>query len=188
MSTSPPSPRGRWSVGAAIVLVLAAACVAVGIGVVRTITAPPEEIPLPVATAEPAVVYVHVSGAVASPGLYRLGDGARLIDAVSAAGGLMDDADPAAVNLARKLTDGEQVHLPVVGEEPAPSERADGRVNINTADAAALESLPRIGPALAERILAWRHENGPFTSIDDLLAVSGIGEKLLATLRERVTL
>lgn len=180
--------------GAAIVVVLAAAAVTVGVGVVRSASAPVEDIPYAAASAEPAAIYTHVFGAVAQPGLYRLPDGARVVDVIAAAGGLLPEADAAAVNLARRLTDGEQLYVPEVGAAvadplgPAVAAPAgDGRVNLNTADAAALDTLPRIGPAMAERILAWREENGRFTSVEDLLAVPGIGEKMLEGLRERVT-
>lgn len=87
------------------------------------------------------------------------------------------------------LSDGEQVIVPAEDQEGAPPDApqpADDRIDLNTADQAALETLPRIGPALAQRILEWRGDNGRFQSVDDLLAVSGIGEKLLAAIRERV--
>jgi competence protein ComEA len=132
---------------------------------------------------------VHVLGAVARPGLYVLDLDARLVDAVAAAGGTTDDADLTAVNLARVLADGEQIIVPTVGATADASGAAapgDGRIDLNTADQAALETLPRIGPALAERIITWRDENGRFASVDDLLAVPGIGEKLLAGIREAV--
>lgn len=183
--------RRRLGVGAAIVVVLVAACVSVGIGVVRTASTPVEEVPYAVASSEPAALYVHVFGAVERPGLYRLPDGSRVVDVIAAASGLTADADTAAVNLARRLADGEQLYVPAIGEvAPGPAGSApagDGRVNLNTADAAALDTLPRIGPALAERILQWRDANGRFTSVEDLLAVPGIGEKMLENLRELVT-
>ena len=89
----------------------------------------------------------------------------------------------------RDSSDGEQIIVPVVGAAAADtggSTPGDDRVDLNTADQAALETLPRIGPALAERIIAWREENGRFASVDDLLAVPGIGEKLLAGIRDGV--
>ncbi len=178
---------------AIVVLVGGIAVVVVG-GVLRGVVGTE---PVPVATptvavVAPAGVYVHVAGAVAAPGLYRLQAGARVVDAVAAAGGLAADADPAAVNLARPVSDGEQLHVPRVGEQPPASAGAqggvgaDGTVNLNTADLAALDTLPRIGPAIAQRIIDWRDEHGPFTSVDDLLAVPGIGEKMLAALRDLV--
>jgi competence protein ComEA len=191
-------------VGAAIVVALAALAVTVGIGILRGATAPVDEVPLAVVTGASirgAELFVHVSGAVRTPGLYRLSDGARVVDAVAAAGGFADGAAKDAVNLARQVADGEQLVVPVAGAEtPAPhaaegvpggpggpAAQAGTRLNLNSADAAALDALPRIGPALAARIVAWREQNGRFTSVDDLLAVPGIGEKMLESLRDLVT-
>lgn len=139
---------------------------------------------------------VHVLGAVANPGLMTLAPGARVLDAVAAAGGLTDDADLSTVNLARPVSDGEQLAVPRIGE-PLPASPAAGpgsgpgagasTVNLNTATQADLETLPRIGPALAARILDWRTANGRFASPSDLLAVTGIGEKLFDGLKDRVT-
>lgn len=175
--------------GAAIVLVLVAAAVSVGIGVFRGATATEETVAVVVSDAAVPALYVHVFGAVIEPGLYRLDDGARVVDVIAAAGGLADDADESAVNLARVVADGEQIYVPLLGEVPPPAVgNADGGlVNLNTADASALDALPRIGPAIAERIIEWRETNGRFTSVEDLLAVPGIGEKMLAALRELVT-
>ncbi len=172
-------------------VVIAAASVAVGIGVVRTASTPVEAVPFTAASAAPATLYVHVFGAVTQPGLYRLAEGARVVDVVAAAGGLAAEADSAAINLARPLTDGEQLYVPAVGEAPPDAggqgAAGDTRINLNTADAGELDTLPRIGPAMAERILQWREDNGRFTSVEDLLAVPGIGEKMLAGLRDLVT-
>ena len=142
----------------------------------------------PDAGAGPAI-YVHILGQVAHPGLYALRDGDRGVDIVAAAGGFTAEADPAGINLARFLSDGEQIYVPAVGEVVAGAAggAADGTVNLNTADAAALDTLPRIGPALAERILAWREKNGPFAAVEDLLDVPGIGEAILDGLRDLVT-
>jgi len=133
-------------------------------------------------------IFVHVLGQVERPGLYELRTGDRVIDAIAAAGGFTDDADPGGVNLARILTDAEQLVVPAVGETPstAPGVAADGRVDLNTADVAALDTLPRIGPAMAQRIIDWREQNGPISSVDDLLAVSGIGSKTVEALRPLV--
>ncbi|HJA04405.1 MAG TPA: ComEA family DNA-binding protein [Candidatus Microbacterium stercoravium] len=191
------APRARLGIGAAIVLVLVALAVTVGIGIWRGQSAPVEHVTAPPQATEPATAvasdaYVHVSGAVRAPGLYVVGADARVIDAVSAAGGLADDADASAINLARPVTDGEQLVVPVEGEAPpagpsAGSGSAPGLVSVNTADAAALEELPGIGPALAARIIDWRDTEGPFATVDDLLAVSGIGPKVLESLRDLVT-
>ena len=119
---------------------------------------------------------VDVAGAVASPGVMELPAGARVRDAIGAAGGFLDDADRSSINLARLLVDGEQVYVAIAGEGRG------GPVNVNAADAAALEALPGIGPVLAERIVADRAANGPFASIEDLERVSGVGPSLVARL------
>jgi len=159
------------------------------------LTSPGEPgIPPPETAAARLVLHVH--GAVQDPGLVELPAGARVVDAIAAARGPTDDADLGAVNLARLVSDGEQLYVPRIGEAPPPGAggvagagpgAAGTLVNINTADALALESLPGIGPALASRIIAWREQNGGFRAVDELLAVSGIGEKTLAGFRDQVT-
>ncbi|WP_309102621.1 ComEA family DNA-binding protein [Microbacterium sp.] len=200
MTASEPASDGRsrrrLSIGAAIVLALVVLSVAVGMGILRGQAPPAQSLPMDDdkggASAVPdGELYVHVLGEVHEPGLYVLHLDARLIDALAAAGGTTDAADLQAVNLARVVTDGEQIIVPPVGGAGVrpgapPLPQADARIDLNTADQAALETLPRIGPALAERIIAWREENGRFTSVDDLLAVPGIGEKMLAGLRDGV--
>ena len=190
---SPPPRRLRLGVGAAIVLALVVLSAAVGLGLMRGQAAPTESVPLATEAAagggSSGELYVHVLGAVEHPGLYVLDLDSRLVDAVAAAGGTTDVADLTAINLARVLADGEQIIVPTVGavvDGPGAVTPSDDRVDLNTADQAALETLPRIGPALAERIIAWRDENGRFQSVDDLLAVPGIGEKLLAGIRDGV--
>lgn len=143
------------------------------------------------------VVVVHVAGAVARPGVYRLAGKSRLADAIDAAGGLAADAEPDGVNLAAPLTDGERVYLPRRGEvasggiatAPAGSSATGtpaGPLDLNTATAADLEELPGIGPATAAAIVEHRQQQGRFRSVDDLLEVRGIGEAKLAALRPRV--
>ncbi len=142
-------------------------------------------------TAPAAPLVVHVAGAVASPGVRRLPPGSRVIDAVEAAGGLRADADTDRVNLAAELVDGTQVYVPAVGEPVPPgasgsSGEASGPIDLNTADATALETLPGVGPATAAAIIDHRERNGPFTSVDGLLDVRGIGEAKLAQIRDLV--
>jgi competence protein ComEA len=203
--TDAASPRRRLGLGAAVVLLIGALGVTVAIGIVRGAMSPVEDVVIEpttvAATPAAAAVHVHVSGAVRMPGLYVLPAGARVVDAIAAAGGFAGDADRDAVNLARPLDDGEQLPVAREGEAPPPGQAAvggagpggaglDGEappIDLNTADAAQLETLPRIGPALAERIIAWRDDNGGFTSVEDLLAVPGIGDKMLESLRDLVT-
>ncbi|MDT3331473.1 ComEA family DNA-binding protein [Microbacterium aquilitoris] len=189
-----PTSRRRLGIGAAVVLVVVVAAVTIAIGIVRTgAESAVETVPEVVSeTVAPASVYVHVSGQVREPGLYRLDQGARVVDAVAAAGGFSEKASRDGVNLARPVSDGEQLLIPGEGEEgtdagASAAPEGDGRVNLNTADVAALDTLPRIGPSIAQRILDWREENGRFTSVDDLMAVPGIGEKMLESLRDLVT-
>lgn len=183
--------RVRLGVGAAVAAVVIALAATVGFGVLRTAgQSGAEPIGAASASVRAAPVYVHVSGAVTEPGLYVLHADARVVDAVAAAGGLTPDAVVDAVNLARAVSDGEQLVVPSTeGATPGSSVAAapvDDRIDLNAASAADLEKLPRIGPALAERILTWRDENGRFTNVDDLSMVSGIGPKLLETLRPLV--
>lgn len=144
-------------------------------------------------TAAPGPVVVHVAGAVLYPGVQRLPAGSRVIDAVDAAGGLRPDADAGRVNLAAELIDGTQVYVPAVGEAapaiagaPGGADAGGGVVDLNTADAALLETLPGVGPATAAAIIDHRERNGPFASVEGLLEVRGIGEAKLAQLRDLV--
>jgi competence protein ComEA len=146
---------------------------------------------------------VHVVGEVAEPGLVTVPDGARVADALEAAGGTTRKADLTAVNLARTVVDGEQLYVPRPGEQApgAAAPRAggpgsgtggpgasggstDATVDINTADATALEALPGIGPSIAQAIVEWRTANGQFASVDELEDVPGIGPATLAEIRD----
>lgn len=136
-------------------------------------------------------ITVHVSGWVAAPGLYQLAAASRVADAVAAAGGLLPGADTTSVNLAAPIADGEQVVIPgpagaASGASVKPGDRGDGKVHLNRATAEDLETLPGVGPVLAERIVEYREQHGPFTTVEDLLDVPGIGEAKLAVLRDQV--
>lgn len=143
-----------------------------------------------------ARIEVHVLGQVARPGVVTVPAGARVQDVVGAAGGLLSSADLTRVNLARHVQDGEQIVVPRPGQEvttapgPAPSasgaSASAGPVDLNAADATALDTLPGVGPVLAARIVAYRESNGPFRSVDQLDEVSGIGDKLMEQLRPLV--
>ncbi|WP_156222874.1 helix-hairpin-helix domain-containing protein [Pseudactinotalea suaedae] len=203
------APTGAAARVAAVLIVLVVA----GITYLVLVRVPPApgapaapsaepEPPGGVATAEPTggdatVLVVHVAGAVLEPGLVQMPAGARVAEAIEVAGGPAEGADLDALNLAAPVVDGQQVYVPREGENIPPttsggtgaggSQPGGGLVNINTADAVALEALPGIGPALAERIIAWRAENGPFPSVDALTNVSGIGPAILARLQDKVT-
>ncbi|HEY7563396.1 MAG TPA: ComEA family DNA-binding protein [Acidimicrobiia bacterium] len=138
------------------------------------------------APVEVGTITVHVAGWVAHPGLVELEEGARVADAVVAAGGLLPGARADNLNLAQPVSDGEQVMVPgpsspSTGIEPIAD---DGRVHLNRATASDLEALPGVGPVLAARIVTFREENGPFETIEDLLEVPGIGEAKLSGFRD----
>ncbi|MEX2654022.1 MAG: ComEA family DNA-binding protein [Acidimicrobiia bacterium] len=131
----------------------------------------------------PAILHVHVAGEVRRPGVVRLVAGSRIVDAIEAAGGATPAAVLAGVNLASEVLDGAQIVVPSSSVGPVPAVDNDGVVVVNRATLTELESLPGVGPVLAERILAHRDEHGPFEAVEDLLDVSGIGEATLARLR-----
>lgn len=162
------------------------------------------------------IVMVHVAGQVARPGVVTLTEGDRVVDALALAGGSLPGADVQRINLARRVGDGEQLYVPRPGETVpavpggaglagsagpgsggAPGSAAPGSgagpsggmpvIDLNTADLAAFDGLPGIGPVLAQRIVDWRMQHGRFSSVDELGEVSGIGDKLLEQLRPRVT-
>ena len=155
--------------------------------------------PSPSVSPSPVPVVVHVAGWVRRPGVYQLEQGDRVIDAIGAAGGARRGAQLDALNLAALVTDAQQVLVP--RKTPAPdgpvadpgaggggaSTAPSGLINVNTATAEELETLPGIGPVLAASIVDHREQNGPFTSVDQLLDVSGIGESRLADIRDLVT-
>ena len=139
------------------------------------------------------LILVDVAGWVHRPGVYEFTEGARVIDAIDAAGGARSGALLEALNLAAPLTDGTQILVPREGQEgvaPAPvtgGAVAGGLVNVNSAIATELEELPGIGEVIAQRIIDYRTENGPFATVDELLDVSGIGDAILESIRELVT-
>ena len=149
---------------------------------------------------EPAsTIVVHVGGAVAEPGVRELEEGARVQDAVDAAGGFAEGAARDELNLARVLVDGEQIVVPSLEEADAAAgaapdggggatgaSSAGGKVNLNRATAAELDALPGVGPSTAEKIVADREANGPFRTVEDLKRVSGIGDKKFADLADLV--
>jgi competence protein ComEA len=135
---------------------------------------------------------VHVSGQVYNPGIVELKFGSRVIDAINLAGGLKKDADSDKINLARKLSDEEKVHVPRIGEEEIPLEDSNlgqgnnkVKININTCTKEELMSLPGVGEVLAERILEYREQTS-FKTLEDIMNVSGIGEKKFENIKELI--
>lgn len=205
--------RIRVGVGATIALSLLALIVAVGVSFIRgagstEVVDGREDSPGVVVEGRDGAgqsgdgptgpLFVHVFGAVARPGLYELSPGSRVVDAVSAAGGFAEDADRDRLNLARVLADAEQIGVPRAGEEPPEAAGAPGsasptttgsgtKVSLNRASSEELQTLPQVGPATAQSIIAWRTENGPFTSVEQLLSISGIGQKTYDRLKDLVT-
>lgn len=157
-----------------------------------------QPIAAPAATPSPSSILVHVAGEVRRPGVYEFGEGDRVIDAIDAAGGVRGDAALDELNLAAPLTDGSQVLVPdrsaaapaPIGEGSTTSGAAGAttaKINVNTADAAELEELPGIGEVLSQAIVDYRAENGPFSSVDELEDVSGIGPSILEDVRDLVS-
>lgn len=152
-----------------------------------------------VKTAQASTIVVDVSGAVVTPGVYELADGARVSDAIEAAGGLADEADVSTLNRASKVTDGMKITVPSQGQA-APgasgesgdgdasgaSSQASGLVNINTASVDELQTLSGVGPSTAQAIVEDREKNGLFASAEDLMRVSGIGEKKFAKIKDSI--
>lgn len=152
------------------------------------------------AAAEAETIVVDVSGAVVNPGVYELTDGARVSDAIEAAGGLSEDADVSILNRASKVSDGMKVTVPTQGEQASSAgggdtrtaassqsaAQASGLVNINTATVDELQALSGVGPSTAQAIVDDREKNGLFASAEDLMRVSGIGEKKFAKIKDSI--
>ena len=199
--------EARWEPGRpgalllSVVTALAAMVAAVGVWRHRPVAEPVPMLPLvstaaaPVSAAPPPIgaareVVVSVLGRVMRPGLVRLPEGSRVADALNATGGALPGTDLMGLNLARRLSDGEQI---VVGAPPPPgqppqaapgaSRSAPEPVDLNSATLEQLDALPGVGPVTAKRILDWRAAHGPFTSVDQLRHVSGVGPARLAQLR-----
>ena len=175
--------------------------------IIATPESPPAEARTPTETATPAAVAVYVSGAVGAPGVYELPSDARANDALTAAGGASPDADLERVNLAKRVSDGEHIRVPRRGDPTAPAAPTSqlpptyaqpggettspppspaGKIDVNSADADSLETLPGIGPARARAIIEHRQANGPFASVDALTEVRGIGEGILDSIRDLI--
>ncbi|MGH3938895.1 MAG: helix-hairpin-helix domain-containing protein [Pseudonocardiaceae bacterium] len=204
-----PLRDARWEPGRpgalmlSLVAALAAVIAAVGVWWERPVPLPAPMLSLvtPAPVVDPATspaagpeLVISVVGRVARPGLVRLPDGSRVADALDSVGGALPDTDLMGLNLARRLSDGEQL---MVGVTPPPGQPADGGVvsaptgtdpviNLNTATVEQLDALPGVGPVTAQRILDWRVKHGRFTSVDQLREVSGIGQARFAQIRDLV--
>lgn len=193
-------PPLRWAG-----LAVSAAAVVLALLVSFRPSPPPIEVDLPRATPDttpPTTVatsiVAHVAGAVTGPGVVSLPPGARVADAVAAAGGTLPDADLDRVNLAAPIADGGRIYIPTVGGPDVAAVGPSGgagaevtapaQVDLNTATADELETLPGIGPATASAILAHRQRSGPFRRLEDLLEVRGIGPAKLEALRDLVVI
>lgn len=143
-----------------------------------------------------STIVVHVAGAVVSPGICELPQGSRVNDAIVACGGFAEGAATDALNLARVLSDGEQLIIPLTDQNEesssgtqassASSQTQNAKVNINTATLEELDSLPGVGESTAQKIIDDRSANGPFTTLEDLKRVSGIGDKKFSALEDYI--
>lgn len=145
-------------------------------------------------------IFIDVGGEVKKPTVVELSDGSRVADAIEAAGGITDKADLTDINRAAFVSDGEKIFIPSIIEEETAligeyddnntrqqgSVYSDGKVNINTADSDQLQELNGVGPATAEKIIAYRNENGRFKSTEDIKNVSGIGDKTYEKFKDKI--
>ncbi len=166
-----------------------------GFGAFVLVTSQPQKVSLsdkePSEAAEVSVnqakIFVHIAGKVKHPGIYQLDSGARVFDVVLLAGGFTKKANQSSINLARVVTDGEQI---VIGSGASQEilNNSQSFISLNQSSVSTLEDLPGVGPALAGRIVDWREANGGFKSKEDLLNVAGIGDKLYSSIKDLVTL
>jgi competence protein ComEA len=150
---------------------------------------------IPERAEESLIIMADIKGAVVNPGVYEFQDGSRVIDLIELAGGLAKDADSATINFAMHVKDEMVIYVPRIGEQVEAAvniqtgQPTSGKaaVNLNTAEASELETLPGIGPAKAEAIIEHRETNGPYKSIEDLKLISGIGDKTFDKLKELIS-
>lgn len=198
-SDSDRPPRPAQSGLVVVVVIALAAVVVVALLLLRRPVIAPIEIrpPVPTNTPEPtgtpAPWRVYVTGAVRHPGVVQLDANARVEDALRAAGGCLTDADLGRINMAAPIFDGQHLRVPAVGEE-LPTTAVDGplsdpslKVNINTATAEELDTLPGVGEATAAKIIEYRRQNGFFAAIEDIMNVPGIGEAKFNAIKELIT-
>lgn len=193
--------KAKLPVVAGLCFLLVLALVGVGYFAWNAVTTPgvtiEQEDAIEVSTEEEsaASIYVHVTGAVVNPGMYELSQGSRVQDAITAAGGFSEDAFDQSINLARELTDGEQIVVGSTADQSTTTTEsgtqsaatATGKVNINLADAETLMTLDGIGEATAAKIIAYRDANGSFATIEEIKEVSGIGDKKYEAIKDSIT-
>jgi competence protein ComEA len=192
----PPRLRIRVASGVVIVSILGVVVLAISIAFVTNLGQSsdlPEELQSSAAaeqtqpiSVEPTLLTVQLSGGVTAPGIYSLPEGSRVIDAIMAAGGISEGVEDCGLNLAREVRDGEQIALG--GSCGDQGDESSEFISLNSATVEQFDSLPGIGPTLAQRIVSWREDNGGFASLEQLNEVSGIGDKLFAGISEYVTL
>lgn len=197
------SRRDVWILAGAVAAVILVALVLLGRGADARIAPPATSsaaAPAPIAATPTPMVFVDIGGAVRAPGLYSLPAGARVADAIAAAGGPRGRGDLSSLNLAQMLTDGTKIEVPttrqaaaagtgpVAAPTPAGGPAAPTLVPLNTADQTALETIPGVGPVTATAILTYRQQIGTFETIDQLLEVDGIGPATLESIRPYVSL
>lgn len=185
------------------ILIFGVLCGLLAAGLILLVSSPPRGVPVSLLPPpSPLPLGVHVGGSVAQPGLYSLPPGSRVQDALQAAGGLLPGADVQTLNLAAYVQDGQKLWVPPKAPTPLPLppgvsqatpaaqpavQISNGLVNINTASLAELDTLPGIGPVIAQRIIDYRTKNGPFAMIEDIQKVSGIGPVTYAKLKDLIT-
>jgi competence protein ComEA len=198
---SKDEPQGEARMKDWLKIAFAVVCSLLSVGVILLVSSTPRGQAIHLSPPpSPAPIIVHLVGAVLNPGVYSLSPGSRLKDAIEIAGGLLPEADTDKLNLAASLVDGSQIVVPTLppaqptvetasrsGDIPLLITETDHLVNINTATQAELESLPWIGPALAQGIIAYREANGPFESIEDIIEVYGIGPSIFENIKNLIT-
>ncbi|MTI95626.1 MAG: hypothetical protein FH749_09070 [Firmicutes bacterium] len=176
--------RGGGDMQISIKEVLAVSILAVMMAIVGTCnlrSAPPAE-----STEADASVLVHVAGAVNNPGVYELTYGARVQDALAAAGGIKSEGNADTLNLAAYVFDGQKIYVPALQRAEQTESQTNGLININVANLSELQTLPGIGPAIAERIITYREQTGGFSSPEDIMNVDRIGPKTFENIRSLI--
>ena len=156
--------------------------------IIQIVTSPPRGTPIMLTPAPTTALIVQVDGAVTKPGIYSLSPGSRVSDAITAAGGLIPEAQADSINLVRMVKDGESIHIPSVNSAQPQSARSTSLfINLNTATLNQLDSLPGIGEIRAQAILQYRADHGNFVTIEEVLQVPGISQDVFEQIRDLIT-